>query len=274
MTPADDFPNVVLYHGSFLVNLPSIQSHGIVPRAVDANAVVEIAIAEISEAFGLTREEVRELRSGLLVRHAIERIKESGFSKVYLSGEYDYAVSNAKAGGEWYEGILDTASRIKNQRYWDRKHELDVEIRDLEKQMKKNDAEMRSRLDRSDEDFLRSRELDRRHAELSRQAEAELGGLRRKIEEEKNRILSRRYGDAAVIFRVVMPYGDFVARVASSSRDRLSLFEQAYAEYVAGETRRNWFAYIRGDPKRVWEWFREVHMTRVEPSFIKGWDIL
>jgi len=278
VSPANEFPVVTLYHGTYLANLDSIRSNGIVSRAIDAKTTVEVAVNEVVDGFNLTPEQARELKSSV-VRFAVERITESGFSKVYLSGERSYAEGNAKAGGEWYEEIIRTATAIKHEDFYELQAEYARRTSELERKMKEHDAMVSSlgpdmEIDQYHKELSISRELDRQHGELQKERREALDDRRREMDREGQEILRKRFGDEAVVFTVEMPYAVFVGKIASSrSRERIVLFEEMYAQYVAGG-RGNWFSFIHGDKGKVWEFFQEVHLSGVEPRFIRGWDIL
>jgi len=280
VSPATEFPEVTLYHGSFLANLGSIQANGIVPRAVNAKAAVMNAVDEISIALDLSSEQDKELRSGATVKYAIDRIQQSGFSKVYLSGERDFAVSNAKAGGEWYEGIVNTALQLKHEEFFELQRSYAVRIMNLERLMEQQDKAFSQAIGTGDEEeyrrlFRELRETNKQHDELQRERDKALSGRRSEIGQQEQAVLRKRFGDKAVVFRVVMPYRVFVSKIASpSSRERIEMFEKMYADYVRGEGGRNWFVYIHGNSGKVWEFFQEVHLTGVEPHFIKGWEVV
>lgn len=280
VSPENEFPEATLYHGSFLANLDSIRAHGIVPRIIDVKAAVMNAVDEVSIAFDLNSEQDKELRSDAVVKYALDRVEQSRFDKVYLSGEKDFAEGNAKAGGEWYEGIVLAAERIKHADYYDLKHDYAMRILAIEKQMKLLDEKCRGMMAKGDFDEYEriSRQLsvlNEQYGEIQLESQRALNERRQEIKRQSRAIMSRRFGDKAVILTVVMPYAAFVSKIASaSSRQRVETFEKMYAEYVSGEDRQNWFSHVRGDSQKVWEFFQEVHLSGVEPHYIKGWEIV
>jgi hypothetical protein len=284
VSPASEFPVVTLYHGSFLSNLDSIKGMGIVPRAVDAEATVGRAVDEVSGVLVLSEAQKRELYEGT-AKYAIDRIKQSKFDKVYLSGEKSFAESNAKAGGEWYEQLVSSALRIVHEDYYEMEHDYAVRTLDLEKKMKMQDEKLREmqRQDMGSEtqheerlvQVRLSRELDRQYDELRKERSRVLDGRRREVGRQEQEVLKKRFGDEAVIFTVEMPYDVFVEKIASfDSKQRIQLFESMYSDYVSGVKTQNWFEHIRGDSSRVWEFFQEVHLSGVESRFIVKWETM
>jgi hypothetical protein len=215
----------------------------------------------------------------IVTHSSIDRIKQSKFDKVYLSGERDFAVSNAKAGGEWYEDIVNTALGILHDDFYTLVGEYAKRSKYLEKAIEKQSEKMTKMLEEPDDekrDVERqvSRDLERRYYDLQKEKEEVLGGRRQKLKKQNDDIVRKRFGDEAVIFTVVMPYSVFVSKMASPhSKERISLFEEMYAGFLRGE-KRNWFDYIGGKRDMVWEFFQEVHLSGVEPRFIKKWELM
>jgi hypothetical protein len=267
---SERYPIVKLYHGSFQVNKQSILANGIIPKTVDADRIAMMAIDEVAEVMKFADEKKDEL-SELALKSSIDRIQESKFDKVYLSGELDYAINNAKAGSEWYENIVSLALRIANQDYYEliaeyQKRTQKLE-RELEQQEKKDFSRQHDRLKKWNI-------LKERYDALQKEKDLALSLRRKEIAEQKKDILKKRFGDEAIIFEVEMPYEVFVSKIASPySKERVQLFESMYAAYLNGD-RRNWFDYIEGNEQEVWQFFREVHLTGVEPRFITGWKEL
>lgn len=82
-------------------------------------------------------------------------------------------------------------------------------------------------------------------------------------------MLRQQYGDDAVVFSVRMPYKVFVSKLASGrSRERVKLFEEQFATWKSDTNSRTWFEFIKGNARRVWEFFQEVHLSGVEPKYI------
>lgn len=276
----DDFPKVVLYHGTFAAYLPFIQKMGLVPRAVDAKSIVDAAIDQIADAYKMTMEQKRELASHPGIKSAMSRITESGFDKIYLSGERSYAEGHIGASGEWFETLLEAASSIVHREFHELKYDYDIKLLALEKVMKRNDKALSQIMAKGDlEEWESKREefhkVDDEYYRLQDEREKALVDKRREIEEQKRQTIKLKYGEDGVLLTVVMPFSTFVSKSASSfTTERIEEFKAQYARWKTGEGGKTWFEHMGSDKSRVWEFFREVHLRSVETRFIVKTEIM
>lgn len=267
----DDFSDVALYHGTFYSNLPSIRSAGLSPRSVDADATIAEAVEQVGDAFGFDAAQKKELAAAPGVRSAKRRITESGFDKVYLSGDRKYAEGHVGASSEWYHMVIESAQHIAHADYYDLKYDYGTRLSGIHKEREQNDREYRSETDIEKQMALldAGREIEKRYRALEEEQEAALKDRREAIKRHEKEVLRQRFGDSGVLLTVAMPYAAFVSKAVSShTKQRIKEFEEQYARWKEGDGDRTWFSYVHGNPRKVWEFFQEVHLSKVEPRFI------
>ena len=264
------FPLVILYHGSFANNLKNILSQGIVPIRVNSEDIIQGAISEIARYLSLSGEQFKEWEGTGVFKYAKERLEQSGFNKVYLSGKRNYAISNAGASGEYYENLLLPAIRIKYEEHFNKEHSYfrkEQEIIDL---IKSKEEKLRSV--RDDEMLsvyseIHKLELELRNVQKSSQEDIEIRTQNKNIEKIKNDMINKRFGEKEMLFTIILPYRVLKEKLASSfSRERVKDFEENYQEHCQGKN--NWFDYVEEQNLNVWEFFQEIHLTSVESEYI------
>lgn len=290
----EEFPIVTLYHGSLASNLERILKEGIRPKSVDAVSMVNQAVQEIVHELRMNLEQVRKEESYIdeIIQQSQRRLGESKFEKVYLSSEFEYAESNATAGGEWYEMLVFAFMRIKYDEY--EKIRADYSHRQLQMydQLKKLDEMISTGYSKStiDRNLHKQRQqLEEAIRKLEMDFRLQYDNIRQQQIQEKQDLVNSRFGEKAVVFTVKMPYQVFRGKIASPhSMQRLKDFEATYQRYKEGEkpidsmfgddkgsVAKNWFDTVRkGEYDNIWDWFHEVHLSFVEPQFIVDYKVL
>lgn len=193
----DVFPTVQLWHGTYAINVEGIRRQRIVPRAIDADAVVERAVQAVGNAYGFDTDQWKEFRSSAWMRNVRERIVESGFDKVYLSGEFDYAKSNAKASAEWMEYIITAASYVADEAYYELEHEWVARLSDAHKKIEDMDKRMRKMTEVGKavvEMYDELRQYEDAYRQLEQDKKQALGDMKREVEARKKGASSAVWG--------------------------------------------------------------------------------
>jgi hypothetical protein len=269
------FPLVILYHGSFANNLKNILSNGIIPIRINSTDIIQGAISEIARYLGLNNEQYKEWEGTGVFRYAKERLDQSGFDKVYLSGDPSYAISNAGASGEYYENLLLPAIRIKYEEHFTKQHsywEQEQKIIDL---IKAKEEGLRGNIAPEERvsiyDEMHKLNLELRKIEKSSSEDMEIKTQNQNIEKLKNEMLSKRFGDKTILFTIILPYRVFKEKLASShSRDRVKQFEEEYQKHCRGE--ENWFNRVESPNENIWQFLQEIHLTSVESEYIYDYE--
>jgi len=275
MTVGNDFPEVVLYHGTYTSYIPSISQMGIVPVAFDIEKKLDAGMSEISSSLRLSPEQEDQLRETAR-EYATQRLSESGFEMVYLSGERQYAVSNAGASAEWFEGLLHSALRMKFHDEIDAAIDMRQAEFQIQDRLKELDNERHSISPEQMGEFYHKvnlwesalREAEGRTRTLSEP-------LNEKMREIEQKLKAQKFGEQVSILTVKMPYDVFKSKVVSPySKERVALFEKLYREYKGGK--KNWFYLVKNEHKydSVWEFFKEIRLSGIEPEYIEAVDNL
>ena len=262
-----EFPIVTLYHGTYAANLEGILKNGIIPRNVDSLSLVNEGIQYISSKVGLSPEEEKELKDSAYVsKYAIDRLQEAGPNRVYLTGEKSYAISNSMASAEWFEEILGNAIRLKYAPYVEKEHNFTTQRLNLYKKLE----ELDKKSGMGDLSIYAEKDKISKEIRKSEQEENEqLSDIKKEMKDLRLNILRDRFGDKIVILTVELPYNVFKSKISSKySQERLSLFEKIYNDYINGDKKDNWFELVKSKHYNVWDFFREVHLSGVEPEYI------
>jgi len=150
-------------------------------------------------------------------------------------------------------------------------------VHDAWDEMKKLDGELKS-LSMEEEDWPRREEIfeeQRKLNELVRAVEEEkkavLSGMQRKIDQQEVAVLRGRFGDEGVLLTLSIPWADLKSLAADSyTKKRLEKFEEQFADWKEGKD-GTWVGHVGGDKRRVWGFFREIHLKKVPPKFITKW---
>lgn len=267
-----EFPQIELFHGTYDINLPLILEQGIVPVAYDIEDRLQTAVQEIREEIGLDQKQLAQLEESF--KWARERMGESGFKVVYLSGQRGYARSNAIASSEWYLSLVHSALRIKFEDEFNHIADLRSAEFALHDEIKRADAQVRDTI-ASGEDFDATRLFDnvrlleRRLKEAEQRSSDASSVYNERQKAIGKKLLGTRYGDKVVILNVRMPIQVFEQKLASdSSRERLESLKEDWADYARGDT-NTWIHYaLKQQGVSIWEYFLEVHLDSVEPEYI------
>ena len=210
-----------------------------------------------------------QLKSNPAVPYAIKRIGESGFNKVYVSGEFSYAQSNAKAGGEWFEYILDAGMRIAHKDYYGKRHWHNMRVLGLHRSLEKMDKTLNDTdIEYREPIYAKRRELQAKIRQAQIEQDRTVSYEGEAVEQRRVAILRNRFGHQAVVFNIEMPYRDFKERLASeSSKQRIADMEGLYSEFLHGKND----IFRKYSP---WDMLQEVHMRMVEPRFIIGYKVV
>jgi len=274
----DAFPEITLYHSSFRMNFGAIRREGIKAKVIDVEAVLARAVDFVAGEYELSEEQKKELVGGHAVRGARERITESEFAKVYLSGDRDFSRTNAEASSEWMDELIREASAVVNADVLERDREFSQRELDIMDRRKAIDKELRALApDTSTFDERRrlhdeDSELGNETHQLREQRDAELSEAKKAIKVKEREVRGKRFGEGVVVFTVKMPYKVFVRKAASShTKGKIRDFEKAYEDHVAGDP-NTVFGEIGRLFDSVWQFFYEVHLKSVEPQYIESWE--
>jgi regulator of replication initiation timing len=278
-----EFPAVTLYHGSLALNLQNILKEGIRPRQINIDAIVNSEVQEILQKLGITVEQVEELDKGyfdLIVNHAKERLGQSKFDKVYLSGDKSYAQSNAAAGSEWYDMLVSAFLSVRykvweniRSNYYQQLNKMYNQLESLDKQVSSSIPENAADIYERQGLYQRRSGLERTIKQYEEDFQKNYGHVFLQKKLDRKNLMSGKFGNETVIFKVEMPYQVFKNKVIGNfSQDRIKLFESRYQESKKGG-KNNWFDSVRaGEYDSVWKWFHEVHLSFVEPEYIVGYE--
>ena len=192
---------VVLWHGSPIENKESILKYGISYRKPDVKRMIEEAISKIEKTLGVKISKV----DSIIKDRILESTRKGGI--VYVSGNKEYAKSNALAGREWFYMILQRAIYQKYKDKYDVVHKIGRRILQLQRKLdeypkierkllEEGKYEEYDRVSREEEKVLKQYH---KLSQVSSRKNKELSELEDKIERMFH---SKR----AVVFKIVIPW--------------------------------------------------------------------
>jgi len=215
---------VTLYHGTPIENKDNILKHGIKYRKPDVKRLIKEAVEQIRRKLGKNfKFDYTYVEDRLL-----EATRRGGI--VYVSGNYDYAYSNALAGREWFDYLLRQA--IYKQSTF---KELDKKRREQARKCLK----LQNKLEKLDKKRLQLlNEGKYREYEKVSQLENEIwlkyvrcnkvsSELNKRVQEYVDKIRRMFYNSKAVIFTIKMPFHVLKSLLADDySKDLIEKVEQ------------------------------------------------
>lgn len=250
---------VTLFHGSPIENKESILKYGIKYHRPDINRMISNALDKIEKKLGV-KLNISKSERDFIVDRIFESTKKGGI--VYLSADKEYAKSNALAGREWFESLLQRAIYLKFKSEYDKRRKLNSKMLKIQRQLDSITKKMRVALSEGDYDKYKS--LSRKENSLYAEyvnLEKLLNEIGKKETERERKIEKLFYSRKAVLFKIVMPYNVFKRLAVGITKDDIKLFEN-----------RNWVGHKHYGDEVFKVLFREVWLKKVPRKYIRGYE--
>lgn len=259
---------VVLWHGSPVENKDLILRHGIQYRRPQVEKMIDKAVKEIQKEVG-----IEDFKTDGFVRSRVMESTEKG-GIVFLSGDREFAISNALAGKEWYRTLLSSALHKKLKGMYSHRQRLAHKQLQLLKELDKFKQKKSFALGRGDyEEYHRVRHEEKKIEEEYNKAHEKYSSYNKKLlktqEKYHNKLITRK----AVLFRIEVPWHEFKKLAGDDwTKHQINRYEELVKKGFEKERIKRLQAVGAKKIQPMFEWyFQEVHMDYIPPKYIKAY---